>query len=237
MKNSFSLLEIILTLIISSIVIIYSTLFTKELFFENRINQQLEIQKIDLLSTKIFFEKHLKEIEKFNYSNQNLYFENFLLLEDVIKIVAKNMRCENIDELISKVKSNVLKSFENKLEEELTQRVIHIIKDNFEKKLNPKVKTFDIFFTEIQNYWSIQDFNKIYQDLKAEYQNIIDTKDYNRVLEIFNNKGLLYESKVIEECGINTKNNAYLKFVISILKENNDDSQIIRNAIESMIIK
>lgn len=56
-------------------------------------------------------------------------------------------------------------------------------------------------------------------------------------MEIFNNKGLLYESKVIEECGINTKNNAYLKFVISILKENNDDSQIIRSAIESMIIK
>ena len=83
MKNSFSLLEIILTLIISSIVIIYSTLFIKELFFENRINQQLEIQKIDLLSTKIFFEKHKKEIEKFNYTNQNLYFENSLLLENV----------------------------------------------------------------------------------------------------------------------------------------------------------
>ena len=83
MKNSFSLLEIILTLIISSIVIIYSTLFTKELFFENRVNQQLEIQKIDLLSTKIFCEKHLKEIEKFTYSTQNLYFENFLLLEKI----------------------------------------------------------------------------------------------------------------------------------------------------------
>ncbi|MBY0541550.1 MAG: hypothetical protein WCR78_05445 [Arcobacteraceae bacterium] len=83
MKNSFSLLEVILTLIISSIVIIYSTLFTKELFFENRVNQQLEIQKIDLLSTKIFFEKHKKEIEKFNYINQNLYFDNFLLLENV----------------------------------------------------------------------------------------------------------------------------------------------------------
>jgi adenylate kinase family enzyme len=163
--------------------------------------------------------------------------ENFLLLEDVIKIVAKNMRCENIDELVLRVKNNVFKSFENKLEEELTQRVIHIVKDNFEKKLNPKVKTFDIFSTEIQNYWTSQDFNKIYQDLKSEYQNIIDTKDYNRVLEIFNNKGLLYESKVIEECGINTKNNAYLKFVISILKENNDDSQMIKNAINSMIIK
>ena len=57
MKNSFSLLEVILTLIISSIVIIYSTFFTKELFFENKINQQLEIQKIDELSTKKFFVK------------------------------------------------------------------------------------------------------------------------------------------------------------------------------------
>ena len=85
MKNSFSLLEVILSLIISSIVIIYSTLFTKELFLENRINQQLEIQKIDLLSTKIFFERHLNEINEFSFSNENLYFKNSLLLENVKK--------------------------------------------------------------------------------------------------------------------------------------------------------
>ena len=83
MKNSFSLLEIILTLIISSIVIVYSTLFTKELFFENKINQQIEIQKIDLLSTKVFFEKHLNELDEFTYSNNNLYFKNSLLLENI----------------------------------------------------------------------------------------------------------------------------------------------------------
>ena len=83
MKNSFSLLEIILTLIISSIVIIYSTLFAKNLFFENKINEQIEIQKIDLLSTKIFFEKHLNEINEFSFSNENLYFQNNLLLENV----------------------------------------------------------------------------------------------------------------------------------------------------------
>jgi hypothetical protein len=83
MKNSFSLFEIILTLIISSIVIIYSTLFAKNLFFENKINEQIEIQKIDLLSTKIFFEKHLNEIDEFSFSNENLYFQNNLLLENV----------------------------------------------------------------------------------------------------------------------------------------------------------
>ena len=42
MKNSFSLLEIILTLILSSIVIIYSALFTKELFFVNKNNTKTE---------------------------------------------------------------------------------------------------------------------------------------------------------------------------------------------------
>ena len=83
MKNSFTLLEVILTIIISSIVIIYSTLFTKELFFENRVNQELEIQKIDILSTKIFFEKHLNEIDDFNFLNENLYFKNSLLLKNV----------------------------------------------------------------------------------------------------------------------------------------------------------
>ena len=83
MKNSFTLLEIILTLVISSIIVIYSALFTKELFFENKINQQLELQKINLLSTKIFFEKHLTQIDEFNVSNENLYFQNNLLLENI----------------------------------------------------------------------------------------------------------------------------------------------------------
>jgi type II secretory pathway component PulJ len=105
MKNSFSLLEIILTLIISSIVIIYSTLFAKNLFFENKINEQIEIQKIDLLSTKIFFEKHLNQIDEFNFSNENLYFQNNLLLEnvkefDLIKLANNTTIFINLDNKI-----------------------------------------------------------------------------------------------------------------------------------------
>ncbi|MFX4212527.1 hypothetical protein ACOL2Y_08960 [Aliarcobacter butzleri] len=83
MKNSFSLLEIIITLIISSIVIIYSTLFTKELSFENRYNQELEIDKINFLATKVFIEKNKYNISNLQFSNGNLYFENNLLLKDV----------------------------------------------------------------------------------------------------------------------------------------------------------
>lgn len=83
MKNSFSLFEIILTLIVSSIVIIYSTLYLKEIFYINQTTQQLEIDRINFLSTKVFIEKHKNELELISYSNNNLYYKNSLLLEEV----------------------------------------------------------------------------------------------------------------------------------------------------------
>ena len=83
MKNSFSLLEIILTLIISTIVIIYSSFFTKELIIDNKYNQNIEMAKINILSTKIFLEKHKNELDLISYTNKNLYFKNSLLLEKV----------------------------------------------------------------------------------------------------------------------------------------------------------
>ena len=52
MKNSFSSLELIASIIISSIIIVYSMLFIKESIFSNTNNQQMEILKLDLLSTK-----------------------------------------------------------------------------------------------------------------------------------------------------------------------------------------
>ena len=87
MKNSLSILEMILTLLISSVIIIYSTYFLKELTFENKNLQEIETDKINFLSTKIFIEKHKSEIEKFIYSNKNLYFDNSLLLSDVEKFI------------------------------------------------------------------------------------------------------------------------------------------------------
>lgn len=83
MKNSFSLFEMILTLILSSIVVIYSTIFLKELHSENKNSIQIEIDKIDFLSTKIFIEKNKGEIDKISFSNNNLYFDGHLLLKDV----------------------------------------------------------------------------------------------------------------------------------------------------------
>ena len=39
--------------------------------------------KINILSTKIFLEKHKNELDLISYTNKNLYFKNSLLLEKV----------------------------------------------------------------------------------------------------------------------------------------------------------
>lgn len=83
MKSSFSIFELILSLIVSSVVIIYSTLFLKELFLENKTTQALEIDKINILATKVFIEKNIKDIDSINYKDESLFFENALLLNNV----------------------------------------------------------------------------------------------------------------------------------------------------------
>lgn len=83
MKNSFTLFEIILSLIISSMIIIYSSLFIKELYEENIISSEIHIKQIDLLSTKIFLQKNKKYLNELKFENNNLYFRNSLLLEKV----------------------------------------------------------------------------------------------------------------------------------------------------------
>jgi len=84
MKNSFSLLEVILSIIISTIVIINSAYLSKELFEANKTIQNIEVIKLDLLSTKIFLQKNNTNLEnKLTYANNTLYFENKILLENV----------------------------------------------------------------------------------------------------------------------------------------------------------
>lgn len=84
MKNSFTLLEIILSILISAIVIINSAYFSKELFQTNKEMQNIEILKLDLLSTKIFLQKNNIDLnKKLNFKNNTLYYNENILLQNV----------------------------------------------------------------------------------------------------------------------------------------------------------
>lgn len=82
-KSAFSLFELILTILLSSILIIYSLNFSLKLYEKNKNSYDLEIKKTNLLSTKIFLQKHKKDISKLDYFDEKLYFNNALLLDKV----------------------------------------------------------------------------------------------------------------------------------------------------------
>ncbi len=92
MKNSFSLLELIIVILISSIVIISSLFFLKESYFTNKDIQETEISKIDLLSTKIFLSKNIEDLDaNLKFENSVLYYKENILLENVNEfIIIKN---------------------------------------------------------------------------------------------------------------------------------------------------
>ncbi len=91
MKNSFSILELILTLIISSTIIIFSSNYIKDISLLNKELQIEEKTKIDLRSTKIFIEKNLENIDKLQQINNILYFDNEILLDKIEEFkISKN---------------------------------------------------------------------------------------------------------------------------------------------------
>ena len=106
MKNSFSTFELILTIIISSIIMIYSLVFIKELFGTNKDIQQTEIYKIDLLATKAFLQKQKEINKKLKLQDETLFFEENILLEKVkefnLQKTAKYIQIDiNLDNQIS----------------------------------------------------------------------------------------------------------------------------------------
>lgn len=83
MKNSFTLFEIILAITISSIVFIYALNFNFNLLKTNKDMQEIQVYKIDLLSTKLFIHKHLQDIDKLVYKDNTIYFKDSILIDKI----------------------------------------------------------------------------------------------------------------------------------------------------------
>jgi len=89
-KKCFSLLELIIVLFISSIVIIYTFTFTKELYQTQSDNQKIAILKIDLNSTKIILERNLPYISSsLKYNDSTLFINDVILLKNVTAFSTK----------------------------------------------------------------------------------------------------------------------------------------------------
>ena len=85
-KKGFTILELLVVIFLSSIVLIYTFSFAKQLFQTQNENEKIASLKIDLNSTKIIIEKNLpasKDLLK--YENMTLFYGENILLQNVTK--------------------------------------------------------------------------------------------------------------------------------------------------------
>ncbi|MFS2187914.1 DUF4435 domain-containing protein [Mucilaginibacter sp. Mucisp84] len=161
--------------------------------------------------------------------------ENFLLLENVVKTVATKMMA-NPDDVFSMVKANVVAFFKEQLVPQVIAHTISRIERIFKTATSQKrIDDFATLDKSLSDFWSNQDFKKIYDELFTEFTQLIDTEDFEGILKVINNKGLIAKSNVSSLCGLNSKENVYLKYIISILKLNDESSEKIRKAIKAKI--
>ena len=68
---------------------------------------------------------------------------------------------------------------------------------------------------------------EIYKNIKEEFESYIETENYKSILRVYNQKGMLPQSRLCAICGISNKE-SYLNLILSILKENKEDAEAIR---------
>jgi hypothetical protein len=182
--------------------------------------------------------------EEINFINQNNIWvaevaevENYFLLEEVVKVAAVAMH-KNPEAVFDEVKSNVISFFNSQLESQIVQHVASKIETATKSAVNLNgVKEFTDLETNLNSFWESQDFKKIYDETKSAFEQMANDDNYEEILKVFNNKGLLIKSGVAVLNDINSKNNAYINFILSVLKEKSSSSEEIRQAIIKKISK
>ena len=180
-----------------------------------------------------------EEIESITNSNIWVFelaeIENFFLIEDIIKIVAIKMNKDPVI-IFDKVKSNVIDFFKDQLEMQITQHVAATIKKKIRQSINLiDIREFSDLENKLNTFWENQNFREIYDEIKSRFNLMVSNNNFEEILKVFNHKGLIFHSNVAVLNDINPKNNAYINFVLSILKEKSRESIKIQQVIKTYI--
>lgn len=162
--------------------------------------------------------------------------ENLLLLEEIVKAVASHMG-ENPEEVYTQVKRNLVTYFQSQLENQILIHFQERIRREMINASSFTKKEITTVITEVDTAFTNIDKQEIFDSIKSEFEEILNTSDYNGILRVFNLKNaLIPNSKVCSLTSINNKE-SYLKMVITLLKRDNESSQLIRESIERKTIK
>ncbi|MCD8043859.1 MAG: DUF4435 domain-containing protein [Tannerellaceae bacterium] len=159
--------------------------------------------------------------------------ENLLLLEPVIKVVASRLMKEP-GTIYEQVKKNVVQLFEKDLEAQVILHARHQVAKKLERAVNRKITSVEELTEHVNGIQETVHVDEIYTKIKDSFTSYVEQSDYPSVLRVYNQKGVLPQSRLCNLLGINNKE-SYLNLVLSILRENGQDAITIREALRKVI--
>lgn len=159
--------------------------------------------------------------------------ENLLLIEAVIKTVA-NRLMKDPEAVFGQVKENVTRLFVKDLESQVILHAKHRVRKKLETAVDRKISTVEELTEHVESIRENIHVEDIYNGIKDKFIQYADTSDYKNILRVYNQKGILPQSRLCNLCGISNKE-SYLNLVLSILKENREDAIAIRSSIKDSL--
>ncbi len=164
-------------------------------------------------------DEHLQAYEEDKvYAISVAEVENLFLLEEVLLAVAKQYCCPEPQEVVGKIKSWVFEEF-NKLKEEFALRKTSSCIDMVLHGFDGKAKNIDVLNQKINKLTNEINVNDYYKDQPDDAERIIESKNYNELLKIFNHKGL--SKQVSKNFGLQPKQ--YTETVKNIIRSGNTE--------------
>lgn len=157
--------------------------------------------------------------------------ENILMLEGVIKTVAKH-RGKKPDYVFGKVKNAVINMFKAQLKQQALLHVRHRVKRNVEFRIDRKFQNINALEDHMLDLVNEINPRGMYDAMCATFMSYVSKGDYSMILKVFNEKSMLPDSNVAQLCGMNRKED-YIKAILNILKSDGRDATVIRSTIKS----
>ncbi|MCH5238936.1 MAG: DUF4435 domain-containing protein [Muribaculaceae bacterium] len=159
--------------------------------------------------------------------------ENFFLLEDVIRNMAK-LRGKVPEQVFAKVKKRAFSVFSRQLPQQVLEHVRHRIKREVDAKIDAKFPCITALETHLRQLINLLNPRKQYNELLRNFQSIVQRRDYPSLLRVFNHKPLISETEVASLLGFKNKDD-YIRGVISALKNGGAEAEKIRESIRKAL--
>ncbi len=156
--------------------------------------------------------------------------ENILMLEDVVKAVAR-FTGHDADKVFNSVKNAIVRMFRHDLRQQALLHTRHRVKRTVEYRVDGRFTNINALEEHMQNLVNEINPRGLYEQFCRMFSQMAALEDYAGILRVYNQKSMVPRSNVGQLCGLSGSKEAYVQAVLSVLKSDGREAATIRRAI------